>query len=358
MSGSETLSRGNVLRLAALAALAVPVVLLAELLSLPAAWLVGPLLAAVMLALAAPGLRPHIPRSARVAVQAVIGVVLASGFDPQTLPLIARNWLPVALAVVGTLAFSLLSGVLLSRFAGLDRRTALTGVLPGAASGMLAISESVGADPRVVAVMQYGRVILVVLSATIIARLTGDVSGAPGGPPDGTSEALLQSPPAIYLVALAIAVLGAWLGLKSRLPAGALLGPLVLGVIVVESGTVFLTPPPIIPEIAFATIGAYAGLLFDRPSVAQVARFLPWLILSNVLLMIACAALGLVLAFILETDILTAYLATTPGGLDSVTVLALESNADISLVTAIQTLRIFTVIVAGAALGRFLSKRA
>lgn len=345
----------NLLRLLLLSVLVVPFSLLLGILSVPAAWLVGPMFVAVVLALSAPGLRPRIPSRARVVAQAAIGVVLASGFEPQTLPLIARNWFPVLLAVFGTLVFSLASGLLLARFARLDRRTALVGVLPGAASGMLAMSESVGADPRVVAVMQYGRVVLIVLCATAIAGLTGQVSGdsVRSAPP---TDALFLSLPVTYLIAAVIAISGVWLGVRSRLPAGALLGPLILGVIAEEFRLVSLELPPGLPEAAFATIGAYAGLLFDRDSVLRVARLLPWLLLSNLLLMIACAALGLALVLIVRTDVLTAYLATTPGGIDSVAILAIESNSDVSLVTAIQTLRILAVIICGAALGKLLSK--
>lgn len=355
MNGSGGFSRGNVLRILLLAGLAVPVSFGAGLLSVPATWLVGPLLVAVAVALSAPGLRPHIPQRARILAQAIIGVVLASGFRPETLPLVAREWLPVTLAVGGTLLLSLLSGVLLSRFTGLDRKTALVGVLPGAASGMLAMSESVGADPRVVAVMQYGRVILVVISATAVARFT---TGAPDTTATGTApESLVQSLPLVYSIGALVAFAGAWAGLKSRLPAGALLGPLILGVVIEETGFVGLSLPPLVPETAFATIGAYAGLLFDRDSVRQVARLLPWLVLSNLLLMVSCAGLGVVLALLVGTDALSAYLSTTPGGIDSVAILAIGSGADVSLVTAIQTLRVFTVIVAGAILGRALSSK-
>ena len=50
-----------------------------------------------------------------------------------------------------------------------------------------------------------------------------------------------------------------------------------------------------------------------------------------------------------------AYLATTPGGIDSVAVMALGSGAGAPLVLAVQMLRLFAVILAAAPLGRRLS---
>lgn len=347
-------------RFALLGTLGALMSLLAGLAGFPASWLVGPMLVAVFFSLAAPGWCPMVPSSWRTAAQAIVGCVLAAGFRPETLPLVAREWLPVTLAVGGTLGLSFVAGAALHRLAKVDRRTALIGTLPGAASGMLAMSDSVGADARLVAVMQYGRVILVVCSATLVARFTG-VSGSAGASAFGTSGAiggdtLVQAPPAIFITTLVVGLIGALAGSKLGLPAGALLGPLILGVALEELGVVHLSVPVAVPEMAYAVIGIYAGLLFDRESVGRVARLLPWLIASNLLLMAACACLGVALSFLVDTDGLTAYLSTTPGGIDSVAILAVGSGADTSLVTAIQTLRVFAVIVAGAVIGRYLSR--
>ena len=77
----------------------------------------------------------------------------------------------MCLVVSGTLILSLAAGFLLPRFARLDGRTATLGILPGAASGMLAMSAPLGADPRLVALMQYTPVVVVVLSSSVVSRL-------------------------------------------------------------------------------------------------------------------------------------------------------------------------------------------
>src|SRR5919199_887267 len=143
--------------------------LLAQSMDIPAGWLVGPMLIAVALALAWPE-SPTVPRWGRVASMSVVGSVLAAAFSPSVFPLIAANWLPVLLVVVSTLLLSLAVGFLLAWVAHLDHKTAALGTLPGAASGMLAMSSSLGADPRLVAVIQYTRVIVVVFSAALVAR--------------------------------------------------------------------------------------------------------------------------------------------------------------------------------------------
>ncbi|MBA2713506.1 MAG: AbrB family transcriptional regulator [Rubrobacteraceae bacterium] len=331
--------------------------LIAQRTGLPAGWLVGPMLVALVVALVWEG-HPAVPRWGRTASLAVVGGVLASAFDPSVLPLIFRHWLPVTLVVFGTLILSLGAGQLLSVLVHLDRKTAALGTLPGAASGMLAMSDPLGADARLVALMQYTRVVVVVVSATLVGRL-GLVPGTaspqassqglqttPGG-----ADILIQGPLMSYALTALIAVLGAWAGTRFRLPAGALLGPLLLGVAIEELGVVQLAWPQGVPQAAYLVLGLWVGLLFDSASVKRAGRLLPVVLASAVGLVVACAALGWVLAAVTGIDGITAYLATTPGGIDSVAIVALGSGADAALVLAVQMLRLLAVVLAGSFLG-------
>jgi uncharacterized protein len=333
--------------------------LLAQVTGLPAGWLVGPMLVAVALALAWPE-HPTVPRWGRVASLAVVGGVLAAAFRPSVLPLLAANWLPVCLVVGGTLLLSLAVGMLLARVARLDRRTAALGTLPGAASGMLAMSGPLGADPRLVAVMQYTRVVVVVFSAALVTRF-GLVPGA--APHEISTQvattsqgtALVHDAWLAYVLTALVAALGAWMGTRLRLPAGALLGPLVLGVGLEQLGVVRLAWPPGVPQAAFLVLGLWVGLLFDRASIKRAGRLFPFVLASSAGLVVACAGLGWALTALTNIDGLTAYLATTPGGIDSVAIMALGSGASAPLVLAVQTLRLFAVVLAGALLGRWWS---
>ncbi len=60
------------------------------------------------------------------------------------------------------------------------------------------------------------------------------------------------------------------------------------------------------------------------------------------------------LAHWLDKDFLSVYLATSPGGLDAMTIIAVDTHADVGLVLAMQTLRLFAVIVSGAFFARLI----
>jgi uncharacterized protein len=321
---------------------------------LPAGWLVGPMLVALVVALLWEE-HPTMPRWGRVTSLAVVGGVLASAFEPSVVPLILRHWLPVALVVCGTLLLSLGAGLLLSVLARLDRKTAALGTLPGAASGMLAMSDPLGADPRLVALMQYTRVVVVVVSATLVGRfgLVPETESTPGlqTSPVGT-DLLVHDPLTTYALTVLVAALGAWAGTRLRLPAGALLGPLILGISLEELGVAHLAWPQGVPQAAYLALGLWVGLLFDGDSVKRAGRLLPVVLASALGLVVACAALGRALsALTAGIDGVTAYLATTPGGIDSVAIVALGSGADAPLVLAVQMLRLIAVIAAGSFLG-------
>jgi uncharacterized protein len=56
-------------------------------------------------------------------------------------------------------------------------------------------------------------------------------------------------------------------------------------------------------------------------------------------------------------DPLTAYLATSPGGADSVAIIAASSRVDLSFVMALQTIRFVFLLLAGPAISRYVAGR-
>jgi uncharacterized protein len=67
--------------------------------------------------------------------------------------------------------------------------------------------------------------------------------------------------------------------------------------------------------------------------------------------------LAFALVEIFHVDPLTAYLATSPGGADSVAIIAASSNVDVGFVMAQQIARFMLVLVVGPTLSRFVANR-
>ena len=214
-----------------------------------------------------------------------------------------------------------------------------------------AMAEDFGADPRLVAFMQYVRVAAVVFSASLAARFLMEtpVPGAAAGAGEVTG-------PLSLLATLAVAVVGAGAALALRVPAGAQVGPMVLGSLLHATGLVRMALPVPLLELAYACIGVYVGLRFTRETLRLTFTALPGILAATFSVIALCAAWGFGLTLLLPIDLLTAVLATSPGGLDSVAIIAVGSKADVSFVLAVQTLRLFVVLLTGPLLAKWISR--
>ena len=105
-------------------------------------------------------------------------------------------------------------------------------------------------------------------------------------------------------------------------------------------------------------LGWYVGLGFNRSLLISAFRMLPRLLISTVMLIGLCGLSAMLLMEFLHTDPLKAYLSTSPGGLDSVILIAMGSQADIPFVVAVQTLRLFVVILVGPGIARLICRHA
>jgi membrane AbrB-like protein len=322
----------------------------------PAALLVGPLVAGAAFALR--GVRLQLPRPAFIGAQAVIGCLVARAITTSILVSLAHDWVAMLLVVSATVLAGALVGFVLVRLRVLPGTTAAWGSTPGGASAMIAMAGEFGADIRLVAFMQYLRVVLVVLTASAVSRLL--IGAVPAAAP----AAELPSPVPLVasfvpqLETLAVAALGAWLGWRLRVPAGGLLVPMVLGASLHAAGMVEMILPWWLVGATYMVLGWYVGLGFSRDVVGYALRAIPQLLLASLMLMALCAATALMLTVMLHTDPLTAYLATSPGGIDTVAIIAVGSKANVPFVLAVQALRVFVVILTGAPIARLISRHA
>ncbi len=277
-----------------------------ESLHLPAALLLGPMLAAILLAAAET--RTRVADLPFLAAQAVIGALIARGLPASILVDLQKDWLLFAVVILLVVTVSTSLGWLLARWQVLPGTTAIWGASPGGATAMILMSDAYGADMRLVAFMQYLRVVFVATLASVVSALWTAGSGG--------AAAMVWFPPVngpALAETLAVAAIGAVLARRLRVPAGALLGSLALGVALQDAGLLTIELPPWLLAMSYAVIGWTIGLRFTRRILAHAARAVPLLAAAVLVLIALCGGLAAMLVVMVGVDPLTAYLATSPG---------------------------------------------
>jgi membrane AbrB-like protein len=319
------------------------------LLRLPSAPLFAALLGGMAHALTSPTV-VKVPPSAFRLGQALVGVTIGSLVSLEALTGMGSALLSIVAVTIGTVLISLGAGRVLAVRRDVSRVTGSFAMIAGGASGVVAIARDLGADDRVVVVVQYLRVLVVLLAMPLVATTVFHPEHGQGSVDSGTT-----SLPADLVYVAAALVLGHVLARVVPVSTATMLGPLVVGAVLASTGWLGEVSVPLaIQWTAYVLIGVQVGLRFTRASLASITRMLPAVLAIMVGMIALTAAMGAVLAWLTAVDGLTAYLATTPGGLFAVLATAADSGSDVTYVMAVQLFRLLVILAITPLLARVL----
>ncbi len=283
MTGSERSPRAA---LAVVVGVTVVLSVVLSLVHLPSAVLFAALVGGMAHALTSP--TPlELPSGLFRVAQGTIGVVIGAVVSLPALERIGHDVLPIGLVMVATLVISLVAGRLLSLRDDVSPVTGVFALIAGGASGVVAVAHDLGADDRVVTVVQYLRVLVVLMTLPLVTAVVFQPSHGHGGLASSGAGWLRD----LVFVAVSL-VVGLALARLVRFPTASLLGPLAVAVVLALGGWLgeVRVPAPV-QWVAFALIGAQVGLRFTRASLASIARMLP-AVLALTFGMIAATAGG------------------------------------------------------------------
>jgi membrane AbrB-like protein len=318
-------------------------------LHLPAALLLGPMLAGITIA--AFGADARVPNVLFLIAQGIIGCMIAKMLPLTLAGELLQHWPIFVFGVLAVIGVSTFLGWVLMRMQVLPGTAVLWGSSPGAATAMIVMAEAYGADARLVAFMQYLRVAAVAAVASVIARLYGLN-------PAHAAADITWFPPislAALTATLALATFGPLLGHWLRIRSGAFLVPLAAGLFLTHEGWLVIELPPWLLVLSYAVLGWSIGLRFTRSLLLHAAQALPRVLACMLTLIALCGVLAGVLVVVAGVDPLTAYLATSPGGADSVAIIAASTKVDVPFVLAMQTTRLAAVIALAPAITRYVA---
>ena len=313
-------------------------VVLFQALSLPLPFLLGPMFASLLAALA--GVRLVGVGVASPAMRTVLGVAAGASITPELLSRVSDFAVSLALVPVFILTIGAIGYPYFRRIAGFDPVTAYYAAVPGGLQDMIYFGQEAGGDARALSLVHATRVLAIVLIMPILmTNLWGLTLDHPPGAPASTL------PPQELLIMLACALLG-WLGgERIGLFGAAILGPMALAALLSLTDVLHGRPPAEAIIAAQFFIGMGVGVHYVGVTVEELRRVVAAAVgFCLVLALISLGFAGLA-AQLGAAPIVEAALAFAPGGQAEMVLLAIVAGADIAYVVTLHVSRLVVVII-------------
>ncbi|WP_299406896.1 AbrB family transcriptional regulator [uncultured Roseobacter sp.] len=319
-------------------------------LHLPLPWLLGPITACLIAALAGVPMRgvPVVNNLMRT----ILGVAVGATFTWALVVTMAGMWTTLILVPLMVFLIGLIGVPYFQRLWGFDFATSYYGAMPGGLQDMLLFGEEAGGDVRALSLIHATRVLVIVVALPFILKgyWGVDLSNPPGVP--ATTLPLSQ------LLLMVVCGIVGWQGAKRvGLFGASILGPMILAGVLALLGVLQHRPPAEAIWMAQFFIGMTVGTKYAGVTGHEVRRdvtaALGFCLILLVLTSLFVEAIHLLqLAPPMET-----LLAFAPGGQAEMTVLALIAGADMAFVIAHHVLRIVVVILGAPLAARMFSPK-
>ena len=304
---------------------------------LPAAWIIGAILISGTWSLSTGeqlNVHPVFYRFGRGIIMTLAAVPLTQIPAADLLHFL----LPGLFVTAFTVTVGVAGGVLLSRAQPrhISPETGVLSMLPGGASVVSTLAIDFGANFRYVMLTQFLRVLVLSLTLPVIVHLFMSEQLHEQG--------LSNDSPWWMLVVFAVIALGAEPAARRlHVPAPTALGPLLATVLAaaVLPDDVEVAPPA---YLAFLSLGWVCSGSMQRDTLAFFSKQLPATFAFLGALMAVCALSAWPLTVWLDISYFEAYLATSPGALETVLALSAEGSAGAEVV-AIQIIRLLAVLL-------------
>ena len=331
----------------AIAALGVAVF---HVLGLPLPWLLGPIIACLIAALAGVPMRgmPLVNNLMRT----ILGVAVGATFTWALLVTMAGMWTTLILVPLMVFLIGLVGVPYFQRLWGFDFATSYYGAMPGGLQDMLLFGEEAGGDVRALSLIHATRVMVIVVALPFI--LQGywgvDLSNPPGVP--------ATSLPVSQLILMVVCGVAGWQIAKAfGLFGASILGPMILSAILALAGILQFRPPAEAIWMAQFFIGMTVGTKYAGVTGAEVRRDVTAALGFCVILLILSGIFVETIHLLNLAPPMETLLAFAPGGQAEMTVLALIAGADMAFVIAHHVLRIVVVILGAPLAARLFRSR-
>lgn len=317
------------------------------LLGLPLPFLLGPMFACLIAALAGAPLKGA--GAFGIFMRTFLGVAVGASITPDMmthLPDIAGSLLfvPVFILSIAAVGYPLL------RYGfGFNAPTAWYSAMPGGLQDMLIFGEEAGGDPRALSLIHATRVVVLVSCAPVLMQFYWglDLSTPPGRP-------MASVDPIQIVLMVAAGLLGWKVFERIGLFGASILGPMILTAALSLTGIIQTRPPAEIIQASQFFIGIAVGVKYVGITRQEIRTNVFAGLVYSALLGLICLLFVEIIYLLDLAPVLDALLAFLPGGQAEMVVIAIIAGADLAYVVSHHVLRIVLVVLMAPIVGRFL----
>ena len=306
-------------------------------LSIPLPWMIGPLF--VTAGLSVWGSPVNAPVYGRQLGQWGVGLALGLYFTPSVVIEIVREWPFILASCFLAFGLSAMGTYLLWRKFGVRLSTAYFSAAIGGASEMAVLAEKNGGQLDLVAAAHSLRVMIVVVTIPFAYQYLG-VFGK------GQDVGSLIPFDWLGLIALIlVSAIGIVCASVIHLPNPFILGALISVAIVTGVGYRWSSWPTEFSAIAQLLIGVSLGVRFNPEFLRQAPRLVTGICIYTILSLLLSLAFAWMVSRLSGVDIPTMVLGTTPGGIAEMCITAKVLHLGVAVVTVFHVIRMGVVLV-------------
>jgi membrane AbrB-like protein len=301
--------------------------------SLPAPFITGSAIAVTLGGLC--GVNVDVPVLLRNACFVVIGAIMGSGVTPEVIRSASVWPLSIIVLAISIAATMWMGNRMLRQYFLLDRTTAVLSSAPGHLSFVLGLGAQTGGNLPTIGLIQSIRLLLLTLIVPIVISIEGYGTAPAALPP----AAVMAHGPFVALLATC-AAFGAALHVL-HVPAGLLVGSMAISALGHISGLVEGTVPQDLSIPAYVIMGGLIGSRFSGVSIAELARNAGAGLVTTAIASVIAAFAATVASFLTGIPITSVLVAFAPGGVETMSAIALAVDADPAYVAAHHVMRLF-----------------
>ncbi|MBD1381364.1 AbrB family transcriptional regulator [Metabacillus arenae] len=310
-------------------------------LQVPLAWILGPL--SMMIVWRSFANRTLLcPDSIKQISLMFLGIYFGLSFTKSTFIEVGPYIIPFLILTIILILISVTNGLLIGKWLKFDPVTSSFSTIPGGLSEMVVITESLKGNVAMVTIFQTVRLLSVVFLVPFLVTLIF-AGNSPSGTVATNDGSVLNGSYFSYLWFILSFAVG-WL-LRYKVPAGAVIGPLLVTACLNISGISLPVLPDAIIICAQLVVGTSIGIRMSWNELKLGGKYSFIYFGLTLILIIISFALGYLFSIFTGVSLSTAILSLAPGGLVEMVLTANSIGADPALVSALQFIRLLFILI-------------